>query len=522
MSKLYAGKIDATPTKNIYQSIIADYDLKLGICELIDNVIDHQKREKLNKKVVVRIDFDIEAAIIKFIDNAGGVKKDNLAVLVSPGQSENTMNDSTIGLFGVGSKRAAVALAKSVKIKSRFDNQSTYQFEYDDEWIGDSDWFIEIFEISNIEIGTTVIELSKLRMLINTNVVDELRIHLNEVYAKFLEKQLLEIFVDETPITGSNIVSWSYPPQFSPKQFIFSIPFNGSKIDVKFTIGFSNKSNPRGEFGLSLYCNERLIKKFDTSKHVGYEKGKIGRVHPDISMVHAVIELTGSSYAMPWNSSKSEINYSHQIFERINEYLYDPLKTYSLAAKSFSDDLKNGIFKYSTGKIECITVENAKAMKSKLPEPNRIRQDYVQKIKNVNKSLESRKPYVRGLHEAIGIIDKIKKYNIDSRSRIAIIVLDSTLEISFKNFLVNDSGQQYTDDELKNIFKNRHKVHTEIKRYRNFQTSIDWRKIDYYYKIRNSFVHSRADMIVNDSNVDEFELIVQKTLTLLFGSNFNL
>lgn len=522
MSKKLAGKIDATPTKNIYQSIIADYDLKLGICELIDNVIDYQKRKKTTDKAIVKINFDIESSTIIISDNAGGVEEKNLAVLVSPGQSENTINDSTIGLFGVGSKRAAVAIAKNVKIKSRFKDYDTFQFEYDDDWIKDNDWQIDLYKIDNIDCGTTIIELSKLRMVINELVLDELRNHLNEVYAMFIEKKLLEVFLNDITIVAKNIVTWSYPPGFSPKQFSFSIPYeNDNKILTKLTIGFSNKSNPRGEFGLTLYCNDRLIKKFDTSKNVGYEKGKLGQVHPDISMVHAVVELTGSSFAMPWNSSKSEINYSHPIFERLSEYLYDPLKTYSLVAKSYSDDLKSGIFQYSSGKIEYSKIDSVKLMRNKLPEPNRIRHDQVQKIKSVNKILESKKPYTRGLHEAIGIIDKVKKLNIDSRSRIAVIILDSTLEISFKNYLVYDSGKYYSDDDLKKIFNSRHSVHNEIKRYSDFKDSIDWNKIEYYYKIRNSFVHSRADMIVNDDCVDEFESIVQGTITLLFGSKFN-
>ncbi len=35
--------IDATPNKRIYRSIIADYDLKTAICELVDNALDARK-----------------------------------------------------------------------------------------------------------------------------------------------------------------------------------------------------------------------------------------------------------------------------------------------------------------------------------------------------------------------------------------------------------------------------------------------------------------------------------------------
>lgn len=40
MAKTEIDTIDGTPSKRIYRSIIADYDLNTAICELIDNSID--------------------------------------------------------------------------------------------------------------------------------------------------------------------------------------------------------------------------------------------------------------------------------------------------------------------------------------------------------------------------------------------------------------------------------------------------------------------------------------------------
>ena len=38
--KRAAGNIDTTPSKKTYFSIIADYSLRTGICEPVDNAID--------------------------------------------------------------------------------------------------------------------------------------------------------------------------------------------------------------------------------------------------------------------------------------------------------------------------------------------------------------------------------------------------------------------------------------------------------------------------------------------------
>ena len=39
--KTFLATIDGTPKKRLFLSIISDYDLKTGLCELVDNAIDH-------------------------------------------------------------------------------------------------------------------------------------------------------------------------------------------------------------------------------------------------------------------------------------------------------------------------------------------------------------------------------------------------------------------------------------------------------------------------------------------------
>jgi len=46
------GIVDAVPSKRLFLSIIADYDLNRSICELIDNAIDIWK--KLKKLVMLK------------------------------------------------------------------------------------------------------------------------------------------------------------------------------------------------------------------------------------------------------------------------------------------------------------------------------------------------------------------------------------------------------------------------------------------------------------------------------------
>ena len=118
--KTYIENTSAIPHKRSFLPIIADYDLNKSICELTDNVLDIWTKTKRKKPIRIDLDFDLNQQTICVTDNAGGIKKSELHFIVGPGHTGNRLEDETIGIFGVGSKRAVVALAQDIKIKTRY------------------------------------------------------------------------------------------------------------------------------------------------------------------------------------------------------------------------------------------------------------------------------------------------------------------------------------------------------------------------------------------------------------------
>src|SRR5712692_12075528 len=98
--------IDGTPEKRMFWSIISDYDLKTGMCELVDNAIDLWTIAERPEKLSINITLDADRQLIAVHDNAGGVKHDELRLLIAPGGSRNDPDAEVIGIFGVGGKRA--------------------------------------------------------------------------------------------------------------------------------------------------------------------------------------------------------------------------------------------------------------------------------------------------------------------------------------------------------------------------------------------------------------------------------
>src|SRR2546425_150116 len=200
--KKEAGKVSAVPSKRLFLSIIADYDLNKALCELADNVIDLWSNEGATRNLTIEILLNLDQQTIRFEDNAGGITEQNLRLVVGPGQTNVDASQSVIGIFGVGSKRAVVALAQDITITSRATgSKKTFRLEYDDPWLETENWDLAYYEVDAVTEGSTVIELQKLRSNISSDSVDQLISHMGAAYATFLAKGRFTLRVNEKIVT---------------------------------------------------------------------------------------------------------------------------------------------------------------------------------------------------------------------------------------------------------------------------------------------------------------------------------
>ena len=518
--------IEALPSKRIYLSIIADYHLKTALCELIDNAIDNWLLGKEEKKLTIHVDLDYQQQVIRVTDNSGGVREADINLIVSPGQSKNITDNPSIGIFGVGSKRAVVALAEETRIYSRYKDEKTLLVEIKDEWIkDDSTWELPVYTVDDLPEATTKIELVKLRDRIKEENEDELREHLGATYALFLDRTNFELLLNDTPILPVTFDKWSYPPGHEPKKYTGKIDFgkNGS-IDLEILGGLTKSGEPSGaEYGAYFYCNNRLITKAFKGAEVGYRPLKIGNPHPSVSLARVIVKIGGPPQLMPWNSSKSEINSKHSTFKEIQEHVDRILTYYSKLSKTWSTDggWEENVFQYKAGVIAVERVSDM-AAKSKLylpPIPRARRRKYADVIKADNRDLAKEKPWVVGLYETIIAVEEIGNLKLTQKNRINLLSLDSMLEIAFKEYLVNDSGTAFSQERLEKLMKNRAEVHAEVKK-TIFFPEPHWKRIEYFYKLRCELVHKRANITISDDELESFKATVKETLARMFKLSF--
>jgi Histidine kinase-, DNA gyrase B-, and HSP90-like ATPase len=521
--KQQIGSLDAVPSKRLFLSIIADYDLNRSICELVDNGLDVWIRSGRSENIEILVDINLEQRTICVTDNAGGLPKEELRYIVGPGQTGSSPSDETIGIFGVGTKRAVVALAQDIKIRTRHGTKATHQVDFDDTWLADDDWKLPLYEVDSIPPGVTSVELQKLRVQISEEVIAQLRDHLQATYAKFLKMQGVTIKLNNVPLASQFFDNWAFPPGYEPRRYHGNLKTeDGREIRIEAVAGLSNESSPAtGEYGVYFYCNDRLIARAVKNFEVGFMKGYAGLPHPKVSLTKVIVSLNGDARSMPWNSSKSDISTKHEVFQALHAWLNQVVKDYAALSRIWMGDWPEKVFKYADGEIVDVPVDDfPAAKKSYLPPMPKSRPRYADLVVHVNQTVAKKKPWVRGLYEGVIAADLIAKLQLEQRNRIALIVLDSTLEIAFKEYLVHDSGQHYSDAQLLSVFKTRHTVHTEIKKYVNFSPTI-WGKVAHYSDLRNKLIHQRATAGVSDTEIIDFRDVVEGVLKKLYALKFN-
>jgi hypothetical protein len=520
--------IDGTPKKRLFLSIISDYGLQTGLCELVDNALDlwiTNGRKPAALSIDVTLDYSRQ--LISVRDNAGGITRDQLELLISPGASRNDPNHELIGIFGVGGKRAGVALGEHVEIRTRAKRGMSLQLDITNDWLATEDWGIAAYEIPDIEQGTTTVDISRLRQPFSEGDVEEIRQHLAETYQWFISEGCV-ITLNKDPVAPRGFKNWSYPPEYRPRTSTFDIsPVDDKSLSITVTAGLINDRDPEQDnYGVYFYCNHRLIVKELRTRDVGYNIGsEAGVPHPDASLCRVIIELQGPAELMPWNSTKSGLNFTHPSFIQIRPVVIAMAKYFSSLSRRLKRDWDSQVFAYSRGKLETIDpneiLSNRKIVLPTLPRTRALPR--IDQLRVANKGILRNQPWTLGLVEALGLVELISKQKMDTKNRAALILLDSNFEIGLKEFIVNRKDlfppRTYNDAKIASLFGNRTSVINEVQPHINLSSTL-LGKVSHYYLLRNKLIHERATVGITDNQVDDYRKTIEQVLRVLFKLKF--
>jgi hypothetical protein len=341
--KLSKDKAQASPTKRFFVSMLTrDISLEDAILDLIDNCLDGAMRVADGNKVdysrhFVRIKLAKDMFSIE--DNCGGIPRDvAINYAFKMGREPDDDRDSgteTIGMYGIGMKRAIFKMGKESLVRTRYGDDS-FEVPITSEWLEAKNWdplpINEPNEASErlAEPGTTIIvkELYEgvARHFENDAFVDKVRKAISEHFTMFLQWGLT-IELNGKKVEPVHVEVLVSQRENGPAPYVFRKTIDGVLVSI--VVGRNRNRSLWGDddedFGLerdrssptagwTVFCNDRAVIVGDKTRLTGWGDG-IPLYHPQFAIITGIIEFRSKeAEKLPVTTTKRALDTSSNVW----------------------------------------------------------------------------------------------------------------------------------------------------------------------------------------------------------------
>ncbi|MGG5341237.1 ATP-binding protein [Enterococcus sp. AZ192] len=356
-----------SPTKQFFVGMLTrDINLNDAILDLLDNCLDGVVREKqLNSTAHINDNYyegykaEITITSDSFLirDNCGGIPltvAENYAFRMGR-TPENDVNEKlpTVGVYGIGMKRAIFKLGKSAVVKTKNDEEA-YQVKINETWTTEEKWDFPIEEIDKnelIENGTEIL-INQLNDNIlegwkNTgqlsNFVDELTQAIKESYSFIMRKGFTIILNGKKvdPIAFGFLVAEDIAKKESIKPYVFEKDYDG--VLVKMIMGFYKPmqsieddeevmegKRTSAQAGWTITCNDRVVLYNDKTHITGWGESGVPSYHTQFIGICGVVMFESSDPSkLPMTTTKRGIDLSSAIYADVKNKMREALKMFT-------------------------------------------------------------------------------------------------------------------------------------------------------------------------------------------------
>lgn len=502
-------KINVTPKKRVLRSIARDLDLTKSILELIDNSIDAWKSNKTGKKLAIDIHISKDSNTLTYQDNSGGVPSSSISQLFTLGDTGREVREDSIGEFGVGLKRALFSISSEFKLYSRYPEEEGFHCSVDvSKYLEDDDWELVCETGSKTPEGSTTIEFNSLNFEVSDRVERELRKIIAETYVDTIPNNG-EIFINSTDVVFNKFNQWTHfegeYSEFSPKHIEMKINVREEKIGVDITVGLMGTFHEKGDYGFYIYCNDRLAVRDGKDSQLGFNDSELSYPHARFARFRCEVRIKGKRDLMPWNSTKSGLNYDHEVMQAILPGLKKLASPYLKFSGKLASPRNLNVIERPISEIPVTFIKNHVEYFETLP-PIKARL----KSKNTRKKAKSRVlPWKKSLTDMLLISDKIfHKKEPEHRNRVVVLLFDSAVEVGMRAYLrlVINTKESTTESSEQDFNKLVKSVKAASKN-QNLDKDT-WSNIEQMHRIRNKLYHEFAEMTVEDSSILSYKAAV--------------
>jgi hypothetical protein len=349
------GYVDARPEKRFFVDMLTrDIELAPAIIDLVDNSIDGAKRvrpdETDSRFAGLQVRLTLKPDLFEIVDSCGGFDREHAKKYAFKfGRNrEQPHTEGEVGQFGVGMKRAIFKLGRAFVVASTTTGDRWKVDVNVDEWLNDTppdDWNFPLEDGGDAapETAGTLVRCTNLLPASQSRLGQSAFVSrvLREIAMRhaIALQQGLSIEVNGKPLLPR-------PPALLTSDALEPISYSETLVDsqeraivMQVSAGLSTADEDDEETdtddpelftgldaaGWYVFCNGRALLFADRSRLTGWAE-EVPRFHPQFRRFRGYVYLSGDSSAMPWNTSKTDVDEDSEIWEQTRRHIVDALR----------------------------------------------------------------------------------------------------------------------------------------------------------------------------------------------------
>jgi hypothetical protein len=356
--------VNASPTKSFFVNMLTrDIELADAILDLLDNCIDGILRlqkdteptdpSKPYKSYWAKITANPEEFIIS--DNCGGIPKDvaiNSAFMLGRIDPERDSDLETVGMYGIGMKRAIFKMGEQCTVVSQHGDEDPYKVTISPKWLKEEgNWTLPLEPTDRTGKKGTTISITKLRKGIKSHFqknkssfLNDLQNDIAKLFAIIIGKGFRIDLNGDTikPINLSLMtpdkVGKKSKPRIEPYVFVGEY-YN---VNIELVVGFYRplpteaevddeltRKRTRSNAGWTVICNDRIVLHNDTSMKTGWGTSGVPNYHNQFIAIAGVLSFhSNESMNLPLNTTKRGLDTSSDVYLIALDHMREGMKKF--------------------------------------------------------------------------------------------------------------------------------------------------------------------------------------------------
>ena len=394
------GKARATPSKSFFVNMLTrDIELSDALLDLLDNCLDGVLRNIRDLEAdypydgyQAKITLSSDEMVIE--DNCGGiplsVARDYAFSMGRPAGTHEELR-ATIGMYGIGMKRAIFKMGNRAVVESTHKIDGSYRVEFSPEWMADPEW--KDLDIVKIEPAETIAPGTKIRIsglneetsrfFDDDSAVDDFRTIVRQHYALIMSKGFSVEIGSPSEFLNSPSMCQLKPMEFrllgshgddaGIQPIIYKGDIDGVKCEIYAGLNRplltsseleeeENRRSTSDDSGWIVACNDRVVIWRDKTRLTGWGEAGVPNFHGQFLPISGIVLLTSDDpRLLPLTTTKRGIDGSSNTYSKVKDLMRaatQELTRFTNRWKKYSDE-RNSLYdeseRLSLGEMRSLT-----------------------------------------------------------------------------------------------------------------------------------------------------------------------